>query len=119
MRSLRVVEAEIPSQTTDHGGNCLIVVEVQVLVFDAAPEPLDEDVVEHAPVAIHTDLYAGGFQARREGLGCELAALIRVEDHRPPILKRPLHCDLAGAALQTVGKLPGDNVAAKLIHHGH
>ncbi len=33
--------------------------QVDLLVFDAAPEPFSEDVVHHAAAAIHADLGSG------------------------------------------------------------
>ena len=55
-------------------------VQVDRLVFEAAPEPLDEDVVHAAAPAIHGDFDTRSFQQIREGGRGELAALVRVED---------------------------------------
>src|SRR6478735_12803209 len=62
-----------------HGG---VLEQIDLLVFYAPPQPLDEDVVHPAPAAIHADLdseteqFPGPF-----GRG-ELATLIGVEDLR-------------------------------------
>ncbi len=49
-------------------------------MFDAAPESLDEDVVEGASPSIHADGYAFSFQYIGEGGAGELRALVAVED---------------------------------------
>ena len=36
----------------------MILVQVDLLVFDRAPQVLGKDIVRHAPFAIHTDAYA-------------------------------------------------------------
>ena len=59
-----------------------IPLEIDVLVLDGAPEPLDEDVVEGAPTTIHADTNMGGFQLVGEGVRGELHALVGIEDVR-------------------------------------
>ena len=49
-------------------------------MLDVAPEPLNEDVVERAPPAIHTDDDAFALQHAGEGVAGELRALIGIED---------------------------------------
>src|SRR5215204_1134958 len=54
--------------------------QIQLLVFDAAPQPLDEHVVPPSALAIHADRNAVAAEDASEGLAGELRALIRVED---------------------------------------
>jgi hypothetical protein len=56
--------------------------QIDFFVFDALPEPFHEDVIPPAPLAIHADLYAMGFQKTSKLEAGELAALIGVEDVR-------------------------------------
>ncbi len=56
--------------------------QVQMLVFDGASQALNQDIVEHPPTAIHTDLHLGRFEQTRKPARNELAALIAVEDRR-------------------------------------
>lgn len=51
-----------------------------MFVFDRAPEPLDEDIVQRSSTAIHADADASPFRARGEHLGSELHTLVGVED---------------------------------------
>src|ERR1700733_3021161 len=56
--------------------------QIHLLVFDAAPKPLDEHVVPPSALAVHADgdpVFDQHASKRRAG---ELAALIRVEDLR-------------------------------------
>lgn len=54
--SLVIVKLEVISQTYLQSRNCSIFVDIDVLILDAAPEPLDEDVIEGATPTIYADL---------------------------------------------------------------
>ena len=57
-----VVEAEVAVEAVVGIRDRLIVVQVHLLPFDRAPEPLDEDVIEGASPSIPTDLDTRLFQ---------------------------------------------------------
>ena len=76
----RIVELEVSSDPDSGFRNRFIRSQVHLLVFDASPESLDEHVVPPAPPPVHADPDPGLFQKAREGLTCELAPLVRVED---------------------------------------
>src|SRR5664280_3034512 len=59
-----------------------------LLIFDAAPQPFDEDVVDPAALAVHTDRDAGVLQDLDPLVARELRSLIGVEDLRP---SKPRH----------------------------
>ena len=59
--------------------------EIHILVFDAAPEPLDEHAVDPTALAVHADGHRVGLEHRRKRLGRELGALVRIEDLRRPV----------------------------------
>jgi hypothetical protein len=68
---------------TDAGlglGDRRIGVEVNFLVFEAAPQPLDEDVVHAAALAVHADHDAVVLQGAGEIVAGEVATLVRVEN---------------------------------------
>lgn len=73
-----------------------VALQIDVLVLDAAPEPFDEDVVEHSPPSIHghrpasADDNAFPFQLTGEGNAGELRALIAVEDFRLAVMAQSL-----------------------------
>lgn len=91
--------------------------EIDVLVLDRAPETLDEDIVMGSTSPIHTDANVGRNQNRCERLGRELAALVSVEYLWPGHGQRLLKGQSAEVAVQGVGKLPGQDVAAIPVDH--
>jgi hypothetical protein len=56
-----------------------IVCEVHVLILDRPPEPFDNDVVQRAAPAIHTDCNPRPFSAVGQGEARQLDALISIE----------------------------------------
>ena len=62
MRPLIVVELEVVVQTRFQSRDRRILLDIEVLVFDAAPEALDKDIVKGAPAPVHTDADVGGLQ---------------------------------------------------------
>src|SRR5690242_8914323 len=80
MRSLEVVELEVARYARTSLDEVTIGVQVDLFVFQRAPQPLDEDVVQAASFAVHADAYSGVTQNARERLGGELRPLVCVED---------------------------------------
>jgi hypothetical protein len=58
--------------------------EINLLVFHAPPQPLDENVVHPAPAAEHADFHSDIQQTTGPFYRGELAALIGIEDFRSP-----------------------------------
>ena len=80
MRSFIVVEDEIVLQPVLQLMHRVILDEMDVLIFDAAPKAFAKDIIEGATASVHADLDVGGLQAGGEGIICELCALVGVED---------------------------------------
>ena len=80
MGAAPVVEADISGDPCARFGHAVVGAEVALLVLDTSPEPLDEDVVAPRAFAVHADLDLPGCQNLDEVGGCELTALIAVED---------------------------------------
>src|SRR5947207_2927636 len=80
MLALVVVEAEPGANTSLGLGNGRIGVEVHLLVFEASPQSLHEDVVHAAALAVHADRYAVALQRAGEVVTGELAALVSIEN---------------------------------------
>ena len=76
MRSFVIVQVKIVTQTDIEAEDGLVFFDVDVLVFDRAPQPLDEDVVKDAAAAVHADLDAGCLQLVGEVAGSKLAACL-------------------------------------------
>lgn len=60
-------------------GHGFVGVEIDLLISDRAPEPLDEHVVAPCALAVHRDFNLGLLQHRREADGGELRSLVRIE----------------------------------------
>ena len=55
MLALVIVETEPGANAGSGLGDCRISVKVDLLVFEAAPQPLDKDVVHAPALAVHAD----------------------------------------------------------------
>src|SRR5262249_9579273 len=86
--ALPVVEVE-PSADAGPGlGHRRIGIEVDLLVFEAAPQPLDKDVVHAAALAVHADRDRMVLQRAGEILAGELAPLVGIEDLGPAVARK-------------------------------
>ena len=90
MRSAAVVEVEIATNRFAGVGHAVVGAEIHLLVFDAAPQPLDEDVVSPRTFAVHADRDAVLDQQAGERGARELRALVGVEDLRLAVLGQRL-----------------------------
>jgi len=86
MRPGLVVERQIACYPLVRGLDGVVRVQIDLLVFEASPQPFHEHVVAPAPFAIHADLNAVLAQELCELLAGELAPLVGVEDFRAAIL---------------------------------
>src|SRR6516164_4208104 len=75
-----VVEVEVTADRSARFAHAVVGSQIDLLVFDAAPQPLDEDVVPPSALAVHADGDRVLDQHTSESCSSELAALIRVED---------------------------------------
>src|SRR5580704_14699128 len=82
MRATTIVEIEVASDRCARLGRGVVSSEIHLLVLDATPQPLDEDVVPPGALAVHADSDPIFDQHASECRAGELAALIRVEDFR-------------------------------------
>lgn len=89
MRSFQVVNREIAFQPLFERDHANIFFEGDVFVFDVAPKPFHENVVEDtAPTTIQTGLNRTGFQFFGKRDRGELNLLVAVENRRHPFLLR-------------------------------
>src|SRR5712672_2426655 len=117
MLALLVVEDQPSPDAGLSLGDAAIGVQVDLLVFEAAPQPLDEDVVHVAPLAIHANRDLVPAQHAGEVVAGELAALVGVEDLRPTkASERFLERLNAKIGAERVRQLPGQHRAAVPVH---
>ena len=50
-----VIEVEVTADRSAGLADAVVGPQIHLLVFDAAPQPLDEDVVPPSPFAVHAD----------------------------------------------------------------
>lgn len=84
MRAPSVKELDVPANSSPGFENVRVGTEIGLLIFDRPPEALHDDVVSPGAFAIHADLHACFGEDLRELQAGELAALIGIEDLRPP-----------------------------------
>src|SRR3954468_6045496 len=82
MRSACVVEVEIPADRSTGLGDGAVSSEVDLLVLDRSPEPLDEDVVAPSTLAVHADPDPIAGQYPGEDFAGELGGFMRSSQHR-------------------------------------
>lgn len=77
-----VVEQKIFPQAQNRFWNRRVIVQINVLILHAAPEPLDKNIVQRPASAVHADLDALRLQTIREVDTRELTSLVRIENLR-------------------------------------
>src|SRR5215831_13265363 len=80
--ALVIVEHEPRADTATCLGNRAIRLNEHLLVFQAAPQPFNEDVVKKPAFAVHADPHTATFQLIEKRSTGELPTLIRVEHVR-------------------------------------
>src|ERR1700759_971214 len=85
VETLLVVKTQPAANALARLRNRAISFDEHVLIFQAAPQPLDKDVVEEPPFPIHADPDTARFQFIEEARAGELDPLIGVEYFRRPM----------------------------------
>ena len=119
MRSPRVVACHPAFEALFQRVHRGLFLDVDVLVFEAPPQPLDEHVVHPAPFAIHADFHAPLGEPARPFCAGELAALIRVKDLRHALRLRlgSLQREQAKRGVHRVAHRPAQHAAGVPVHH--
>src|SRR6516165_9797611 len=118
--ALGVVKVQPGANTGLGFVNSRISMEVDLFVFEAAPQPLDKDVVHAPALAIHADHDPVPFQGAGKVVAGELAPLVGIEDFRPAMAReRFLERLDAKIGVERVGETPGQHRAADPIHDHH
>ena len=83
MGSVAVVKRHVSGNGFSGLGCALVGFQIDLLVFDALPEPLNEHVVSPATLAVHADGDVVGFECLGKFQAGKLAASIAVHDPPP------------------------------------
>src|SRR4029077_20520656 len=85
-----VVKSEVLANRSASLADAVVASQIHLLVFDAAPQPLDDDVVSPRTLAVHADCDAVLDQQAGERGARKLRALVRVEYLRLAVLRQRL-----------------------------
>ena len=119
MRPFLVVEDEVVRESPVELGYGFVAFEVEVFVFEGAPEAFNEDVVQGTAASVHADEDAFALEATGEPGRGKLGALIGVEDVGLGRAQGLVERVQAEIHLQRIGEPPGQHISAKPVHHGH
>src|SRR5436309_5415737 len=78
MWTAAIIEVEVTADRVPRLANAFVGPQIYLLVFDAAPQPLDEHVVPPCSFAIHADCDAVAGERAGEGRGQPLRSLFIV-----------------------------------------
>ena len=94
--------------------------QIDFLVFDRPPKPLDEHVVHPPPAAVHADFYSKVQQASGPLGGGELAPLVGVENFRDPTGggQRVFQSFQTETGFHGIGNGPAQHLPRIPVHHG-
>src|SRR6516165_4130624 len=120
MRSSFVVKIEIPADRASRLADGFVSSQVDLLVFDAFPQPLHEHVVPPGPFAVHADGNAVAGKQAGERRARELRTLVGIEDFRPAMTSQRILQGLdAEGRLHRDRQPPRQNTACRPVqHHG-
>ena len=120
MRPPPVVECQIATDRGPGLADGAVCAQVNLLVFDRAPEALDDDIVPPRLPAVHADGDLLTQQYAGEGQRRELAALIRIENLRLAVARQGFLQRLdAEAGFHRDRYSPRQNLAAEPIDDGN
>ena len=120
MWATAIVEVEISADRATGLADAFIGSQIDLLVFDATPQPLNEHVVPPGPFAIHADGDAVAGKQTGERHARELRTLVGVEDFRPAMTSESiLQCLDAEGRLHRDRQPPRQNTTCRPVqHHG-
>ena len=78
--SFEIEEVEVVGQSEGESGHGVVVINIDVLIFDGTPKPFDKDVVQCPASSIHADFDVFLQKPICEARTGELAALVTVKN---------------------------------------
>src|SRR6195256_2365888 len=88
MWALGIIKVEITTNRCARFSDAVVGFQIHLLIFDAAPQPLDEHVVTPSPFAVHADCNAVVGEHAGEGRPRELRTLVGIGDFRLAMLRQ-------------------------------
>ena len=115
MRTNGVVGVDVLSDPCDHLLWCLVLLDVEVVVFQTAEEPLGPYIIQCLSFAVHGDLNIAGVQELKVGGTGEVAPLIRVHDLRLSLAQGTPKAAQDKLLLEAIADLIVDDPAAEPV----
>jgi hypothetical protein len=120
MGSVAVVKRHVPGNGFSRLRDALVGFQIDLLVFDALPEPLNENVVSPTAFAVHAESDVVGFECLGKFEAGKLASLIAVHDLWCPVFGEGLlKCCDAKVGMHGVGEPSGQDPADGPVHDCH
>src|SRR5260370_12061204 len=118
MRTAAIIKVEISTNRASRLTDGFVGSQIDLLVFDALPQPLNEYVVSPSCFVIHADGDAVVGENAGKGRTGKLRALVGVEDFRPAMTRESiLQCLDAEGRLHRDLHPPPHNTTCPPIHH--
>ena len=114
-----VVLVEVSTQAAVSVSHRRIFHDVNVVIFDRPPQPLDKDVIQIPAASVHTDSDLVFQQYLDKDHRCKLDALIAVEDIRPTVRQRVFQALYTKRRVQRVRQPPGQDITAEPVNDRH
>jgi hypothetical protein len=111
-----IVELEVLVDPVSGLPRRVVLIEINLFIFEASPESLSENVVDGPTFAIHADLDVSGDEPLQIAIAGKVAPLITVEDDGERRPKSPIHSLQNEWHLQRLIEGPGDHVAGIPVH---
>src|SRR5487761_119197 len=119
METLLIVKMKVAVHPSLSLPYCPVIPQVNFLIFQRAPQPLDKNVVQTSAPPVHTDPDLAHFQLAPEGFTGELRPLVRVEDFRLTPPQCPPQRPQAESLFHRQRQRPAQHIPAEPIHHRH
>lgn len=116
MRSPITIALKVARQTILQRGDSGVIVQVDFIILDSPPEPLDEDVVQITTAPIHTDANTSRQKLAGKSVRSKLGSLVAVENERLTEGKSSVQGANTEVGVHRTGQLPSQNEAAKPVH---
>src|SRR5438128_5243221 len=112
MQPAFIIEGPVGRQLRPRLAWTLVVMQIHLLIFHAAPAPFHENVVQRPAPPIHTDAHPGRLQQLGILRTGEMAALVTVEDLRRRRAERRAYGPGHEWLRERLVQFPTDHVAA-------
>jgi len=117
MDALVIIELEVAGKTHPRLARCGVLVEIDFLVFDRAPQAFGKDIIQGAAPPIHADAHACRFHEPDVLRTGKVAALVAIQNLRRGLRQCLLHRPCHKGLRQGLIELPTHDIARIPVQH--